>query len=633
MDDMEKKEELEQEVQEPVAEEVEEAAEETAKDVPETEEIEEAAEEVTEDMPAEEVSVKKAAEKDGSNIISIIIGLAAFIALLAFCWMSPVGNSVKDSGVFYAKDNDLYFYDMKNEPYLVQEDIAKGGGYHYFYSAWGAGVAEEGDWAYYMANIDASGAADLYRMDVKDASAEAELVDSNVYDYMASKDGEVVAYLAMVDDSLQLRTFDGKSSNTVAEGMHLEDDVYSLSGDGKYLVYKDAYDMLCAAEVKDGADAMALTDDSPLYTLAEDTGILYFVSKADDVYNIFSYDFKEEPVLVAENASYMELMPNGRDLLYGVKPTEIIPYSEILVDDMAEIDAAMTEDDENYELKLMRDDIRAAMESGEGIEPLLLEYYLLSGGKATLVVENVVSGVAVAGSDRNFVAGYKAKDFQPIYLSVIGGGLDMVEMIYYMSINYGGLQPFLADGFGNVEVLDGSGVLLNTVQVSADGSRAAYLVEDPDTGSNTLMQIKVGQDATKEFTVVQENVKEFAFVGGNGPLCYYYDYADGAGTLSSMESDRAITGATGVHFAEDTKAVYYIRDIDSTTGVGQMQHWDGKGEPVIVDGGVFAFQYKGNGKAAIVYQYDVAKQVGDLGYYDGKGVTMLDEDITALFIY
>ena len=100
-----------------------------------------------------------------------------------------------------------------------------------------------------------------------------------------------------------------------------------------------------------------------------------------------------------------------------------------------------------------------------------------------------------------------------------------------------------------------------------------------------------------------------------------------------MEGDRTITGATGVHFADDTKAVYYIKDIDSKTGVGQMQYWNGKDEPVVVDDGIFAFQYKGNGKAAIVYQYDVTKQVGDLGYYDGKGVTMLDEDITAIFIY
>ena len=634
MDDMEKKEELEQ----TVVEEIEETAEAVEETVSETEEpaekavpAEEAADEpvAEEELSTEEAPVKQ--EKGSSNILGIVIGLVLFVAFLAIVWMAPVGGSVKDTGVFYAKENDLYFYDMKNDPYLVQEDISTGGGYHYFYSAWGAGVAEEGDVAYYMANIDESGAADLFRMDTKDPSAEAVLVDTNVYDYMASKNGEVVAYLTMAEDSLQLRTFDGKNKNTVAKGMHLEDEVYSLSGDGNYLVFKDAYDMLCAVEVKDDAEAMALTDDSPLYALAEDAGILYFVSKAEDAYSIFSYDFKEEPVLVAENASYMELMPNGRDLLYGVKPTEIIPYSEILVDDMAEIDAAMTEDDENYELKLMRDEIRAAMESGEGIEPLLLEYYLLSGGKATLVVENVVSGVAVADSSKNFVAGYKAKDFQPIYLSVIGGGLDMVEMIYYMSINYGGLQPFLADAGGNVEILTGSGVLPDTLKISSDGSRAAYLMKDENTGGNILMQMEIGK--AEEAVAVQMDVEDYAFIGGNGPLCYYYEYANGAGTLASADSDRTITGATGVQFAEDTNAVYYIKDIDSKTGVGQMQHWNGKEEPVVVDACIFAFQYKGNGKAAIIYDYDVTKQAGDLGYYDGKGVTKLDEDITAIFIY
>lgn len=624
MDELEKKEELE-----PVVEEIEEVVEEPIEE-PAEEATEEPAEETVEEAETEESPVEKTAEKGGSNVIGIIVGAALFIAFLAVVWMTPVGKVVKDTGVLYAKDNDLYYYDMKNEPYLLQEDISAGGGYNYFYSAWGAGISQDNEDLYYTANVQAEGTYDLYYKDLK-ADDAAELVDSGVIDHKVSKNGEVVAYLAMKGDSLELRYFDGKEKRVAAEGMKLEEDVYSLSADGKYLAYKDAYDMLCATRTDLADPATKLTDDCPLYALAEDT--LYFVSKADGMYNIYSYDFKNEPELVAENAQYMELMPNGRDLLYGVKPTEIIPYSELLEDDMAEIDAAMKEDDPNYEQKLMRDELREAMKSGKGLEPLLQEYYILSNGKAKLVADNVVSAIAVADSDKNFITGYKAKPFQPLYLSVIDGGLEMVDMIYYMSINYGGMQPFLADGFGNVEVLDGSGVQLNTVQVSADGSRAAYLVEDPDTGSNTLMQMELGQTKeTKEATVVQENVKEFAFIGGNGPLCYYYDYADGAGTLASLESDRTITDATGVTFAKDVKEIYYIQNIDAKTGVGQMQHWNGKDEPTTVDGGVFAFQYKGNGKAALVYGYDPAQLTGDLGYYDGKGVTKLDEDITAIFI-
>ena len=612
MDELEKKE-LEQETVSETIEPAEETVEETAESV--------------EEEPAE---VSEQAPKKKSKAPIFLLLLILVVAAAAYGMMSSGGKAAKkDAGVFYAKENDLYYYDLKNEPYLVQEGISAGGSYNYFYTAWGAGVAEESDIAYYVANVDAAGGADLYRRDMKDPSAEAVLVDSGVYDYTVSKDGGVAAYLKMQEDSLHLCTFDGSSVTTYATGVHLEDDVYSLSADGRYLVFKDAYDMLCAAKVQGGeVEVNVLTDSSPLYALSED--VLYFVSKADANYNIYSYDFKKEPELVAENAQYMSLMPNGKDLLYGVKPTGVIPYSELLEDDMAEIDAKMTEDDPNYEQKLMRDDLRAAMASGEGLEPLMMEYYLISGGKTTLVAENVVSAIAVAGSEQSFVAGYQAKPFQPLYLSVIGGGLEMVDMIYYMSINYGGMQPFLADADGNAEVLAGSGVLMDSIKISSDGKRMAYLMDDANTGGNILMQMEVGKAA--EAAAVQTNVEDFAFLGGDGPLVYYYEYAKNAGTLASADSDRTIRNVTGVTFAEDAQEVYYIKDVDGTTGVGQMQHWNGRDEATIVDGGVFAFQYKGNGRAAVLFGYDVFKLAGRLGYYDGNGVTMLDENVTALYI-
>ena len=610
MDDFEKKEELEQAVPETVEEVSEEEAEEATE-------------------CAAEIAVEKTVEKGDNNLIGIIVGFVVFLAFLAFCWMNPLsGNSVKDTGVFYAKENDLYFYDMKNEPYLVQEDISAGGGYNYFYTAWGAGMAEEGDVAYYNMNVDASGAFDLYRKNMKDPSGEAVLVDSEVYDYTVSKDGNVVAYLKMQGESLRLCTFDGGSITTYAKGIHLEDDVYKLSTDGRYLVFKDAYDMLCAAEVTTGGgevDVAVLTDSCPLYELSED-GTLYFVSKAEGIFNIYSYDFENEPELVAENAQYMSLMPNGRDLLYGVKPTEVIPYSEQLEDDMAESDAKMAETDPDFDQKLMRDEIRAAMENGEGLEPMLMEYYLLSNGRETLVADNVISAVAAKG-ERSFVTGYRAMDVQPIPLSMLSGGLEMVDMIYYMSLNYGGMEPFLADASGNREALDGS-VLLDTVQTSADGSKIAYLVEDAG-GGNVLMLGELGKAG--EAAAVQTNVEEFAFVGRND-LFYYYDYANGAGKLGKAgEGDNSISAASGVHFAVDVGRVYYLL-LNQNTGNGKMEWWDGENRETI-DGGVFAFQYKGNGKAAILYQYDVIAGVGDLGYYNGKGVTMLDEDITAIFMY
>ena len=226
MDELEKKEELEKELEqetvetEPVAETIEEEAPAEAQPAEEEEaaaqEESETEEPAKEETPAAEEAAepigisqeKKKPEKEGSNIIGIIVGLAVFIALLAYCWMLPGGGSVQDTGVFYSKDNDLYFYDLKNEPYLVQEGISEGGSYHYFYTAWGASVAEEGHWAYFSDNIDSTGAFDLYRKDTKNG-AEAELIDSNVYDFMTSKNGEVVAYLKGKGEAMELCTFDG----------------------------------------------------------------------------------------------------------------------------------------------------------------------------------------------------------------------------------------------------------------------------------------------------------------------------------------------------------------------------------------------------------------------------------------
>ena len=164
------------------------------------------------------------------------------------------------------------------------------------------------------------------------------------------------------------------------------------------------------------------------------------------------------------------------------------------------------------------------------------------------------------------------------------------------------------------------------MKISADGKKAAYLTSDPNTGGNILMEMEIGKAA--EAQAVATDVENFAFVGGD--LFYYYDYADGEGTLAMAGSETTIPGACGVQYADD--AVYYVADADSATGNGQLRYWDGKKETVI-DENTFAFQYKGNGKLAYISGYDVNEGLGDLCYFDGKNARVLDTDVTALFIY
>lgn len=79
-----------------------------------TEEAETAEEPAAE--PVEPALVQTAVPaKSGSNIVGIIVGLLVFIGVLALCWkmVGPVGEVHADKGIAYAKDNNLYIYDLE----------------------------------------------------------------------------------------------------------------------------------------------------------------------------------------------------------------------------------------------------------------------------------------------------------------------------------------------------------------------------------------------------------------------------------------------------------------------------------------------------------------------------------------
>ena len=341
------------------------SVEETAEE-PEIEETEELKQEEAkqEEQPAEAPAAQKA-EKGG--VLGIVIGLIALIAIVAYAWMNPMGKAV-DTGILYTKDDNLYYYDLKNAPYQVQEGLSNGGTYHYFYTAWGASVTEDGSYLYFSDDVDENGAFVLYRRDAKNADAKAAQIDTDVYDYMASKDGKVVAYLKKNGETYALCVYDGKEVQTVKTGINLENDVYALSGNGKYLAFTDTTGLLNAVAVGKNMEdnILPLTDSAETYALAEESGILYYVAAGKDGYNIFSYDFKGEPKTAVENVSSMEMMPNGRDVLYCKKSEEKVLYKDIIVDDMAEQDAKLKKGDEGYEQKVQRDEIRKAMKNGEG---------------------------------------------------------------------------------------------------------------------------------------------------------------------------------------------------------------------------------------------------------------------------
>ena len=578
-----------------------------------------------EDIAMREDAEKRDTAAKSGGIFGILVGTLAFLLFLAVVWMAPVGVHQGKEGFFYTKENNLYYYDGEEEPYLVHKNIAGTGSNHYFHRGWGADRSEFGDWGYYGANVDEMGSFDFYRRNMTEKDAKSQLIDSGVLGYGINKSGDYVAYIKAAGDGMELYCFDGEKLRFISQVHSSDEKGIYLSEDGKYMAYTDTEGMLIAEGEK---SRRKLTDKAVNYVLAEEANTLYYVAEGMDTYHLYKYAYdNEEPQLVAENVSYLQLMPNNKDILYAVKPTEVIPYRELIIDDMADTDGSLKEGDIGYEGKLQRDMIRQAMENGEGIQPMMMEYYLHSDDESVFLEDHVVSAMAMQ-EERNYIVGYKAKDFQPIHLSLVSGGL---EMIYYMSLNYGGLEAFLTDGRGGAVVLDGTGIFVDDIKISKDGRWAAYLeVESEEDEEYRLLRMRL--DGTKEAEVVADKIKlrGFGFLGDNGTLGYFFVDEDGKGQLS-VYGGNTISDVDSVTFAEDVKLAYYISNLDAESGKGQLNYWDGEGEPVTIDGGISFYQYQEYGRVQLMYDYNEQEQDFKLGYYDGRGVTLLDQDVTAIF--
>lgn len=199
-----------------------------------TEEAETAEEPAAE--PAKTAPVQTAAPtKSGSNIVGIIVGLLVFIGVLALCWkmVGPVGEVHADKGIAYAKDNNLYIYDLENDTYVAAEGISAGGQYNQYYSAWGTTFNEDGSGLYYSTNVRTDGTFDLYYKGVN-ADSEGVLVGEAVADYMPTKDGAVAIFVkTTADGAADLYQFVNGTSTLVESNILPESGSYAISNDGQ----------------------------------------------------------------------------------------------------------------------------------------------------------------------------------------------------------------------------------------------------------------------------------------------------------------------------------------------------------------------------------------------------------------
>lgn len=624
-----------------VAEEVQ-SAEEAAAEVQQEETVE--AETVTEEAetaeepaaePVEPAPVQTAAPaKSGSNIVGIIVGLLVFIGVLALCWkmVGPVGEVHADKGIAYAKDNNLYIYDLENDTYVAAEGISAGGQYNQYYSAWGTTFNEDGSGLYYSTNVRTDGTFDLYYKGVN-ADSEGVLVGEAVADYMPTKDGAAAIFVkTTADGAADLYQFVNGTSTLVESNILPESGSYAISNDGSFVMYRKSGDngtALYAKGTAEGEEAVCIHENAATAMMTSDTGEIYFAGAEGEGYAAFVYAYGTEPVKIMDEVTYLEVMPNGKDVLL-MGPTEgLVTYDSIIEDDLEESDALLTEaDGDAYQAKLQRDAIRTAMEGGEGFEPVLQKVYMYSNGKLTEVAAGTISAVSVE-NDRPYAVCYAAGDMEKMPISQLGS-LEDAEQGYYMTLMYTEPKILVVNATGGSWQLEGKNISPANVFLSDDGTMVGYYETDTLTGATMLNIAKLG--AEPSFTM--ENVEAADFLGTTHDVAYFKDYENGLGTMGVWNGGDPVEveSVGGVHFAVDQNAVYYINNIDQQNGNGDL-HVMANGEDTLIDSGVYSMQYKYNGKLAYLKNYDYTANRGDLYYYDGKESKEIDTGITAIFMY
>lgn len=625
-------------ITETIKEETAAAAEETPAEEPtETTSAEETVVEETTTEEAEapaQTAVPAAPAKSGGNIVGIIIGLLVFIGVLALCWkmVGPVGEVHADKGIAYAKDNNLYIYDLENDAYVAAEGISAGGQYNQYYSAWGTTFNEDGSGLYYSTNVREDGTFDLYYRGVT-ADSEDVLVGEAVADYMPTKDGAAAIFVkTTADGAADLYQFVNGASTMVESNILAESGSYAISNDGSFVMYRKNGDngiALYAKGTAEGAEAVCLHENAATAMMTSDTDEIYFAGAEGESYAAFVYAFGAEPVKILDKVTYLEVMPNGKDVLLMGPSEGLVTYESIIEDDVEESDALLTEaDGDAYQAKLQRDTIRTAMEGGEGFEPVLQKVYMYSNGKLTEVASDAISTVSVK-NDRPYAVCYAAGELEKMKLSELSS-LQDAEKGYYMTLMYTEPKILVVNATGGSWQLSGSNISPANVFLSDDGTMVGYYETDTLTGATILNVAKLGT----ELSFRMENVEVADFLGTTNEVGYFKDYENGLGTMGVWDGGdpTEVEGVGGVHFAVDQNAVYYINNIDQQNGNGDL-HVMANGEDTLVDTGVYSMQYKYNGKLAYLKNYDYTANKGDLYYYDGNESKEIDTGITAIFMY
>lgn len=590
----------------------------------------------------------------GVGVGAILLGVVAIILAVAIAVgaIFILAPKAPEDYLLYFKDGELYYSDLKTDPFVVTERLMDGG-----VDDVDEFLAEE---SYAINNFiqisadrsrlffvdrfdpDEGNAVTIYYRDLKDPESPAEKLDSGISSYVISEKGDRVLYVK--DSDLYLHDLTDRTK--------LESDITHFATDAKCekVVYVDDNDGLYAKVGDEEAEKL----DSGVVSLygTEKLDVIYY-TKEDGFFKCNKLSEKEK--ICSGNIIVEQIYETG-EVYYYETVKEELPLKNFVEDDLAASDAAINkpvepewddysdryydfwdaydayfeaydkyyEDYDIYEDKLDRDRFRELI--GEEIfynEEKTLYYY--DGKKSEKLAENY--DWSRANHTEETIIVYGTNDISKVGKIKFSEIDDTYEIRSFITEERDKtLSTFIA--FKNKATeLSVEGVL--QFRLSPDGKKLWYISDvDEKSEVGELYQMDISGGKVGKASLYDSDVGAYYGLVLYEENCLYFkDCEDWIGTLcmNKQEIDYDVY-AYSLTYDKDYKTFYYITDWDEEEQRGTLKSYDGEKKKLADD--VIDFTLTPNGKLIYLSNYDIDYFSGELWVYDGKEAEMFDDVVT-----
>jgi len=649
--------------------------------------VEDAADAVVPAAPvavAEKKKLPKKAILFGAIGVAAVAVLAIVISLIAGAFGGGSKGGSENNYALYVKDMEVFFTDLKkDEPqqlttrfvdndYMDEQDLA------YQQNALGYlnYMSEDGKYLFYADKVDGdSDGVNLYYKPVKDLDEDGIKIDSDVSRYTVDDAAKVVTY--QKGEEGHLYQYDMKSEEK--EKIASEVSSYRVSDDGKQVLYINTDNNLYLQVI--GEDKEKLASDVFYFEhVTEDFTTVYY-SKDDTLYKQVIGEDKEK--IASDVYEVLKIYDSG-EIYYVTSEDSEVALIDYVVDDMAEVDANMTEPvypeypeypeypswwdydtDEEYDAaweeyeaamvdyeeecarideeywaaydlywaKDYRDTLRVDLES----EVLSQSNYSLCyfDGEEDVVLTDAFVGDYYY-SDYAFAAdkpvitytAYNQASFDKVKLSEIESLYEVSELVE--AALFSSSERYIAvEGVATVVEQQKSAT---SFHINESGTEVYYIddiPDDKDYGELYHIEIKGGNVGAPE--VYDSDVYiGYSYFINDDEFLYFKDYKDDKAELfinqTSIDYDVYVYN---VRTDEKMGGVAYFVDWNEEKDYGTLKMYKGK-EAVKVADDVHDFEVAPDGRILYLYDYSLNHYKGELYQWQGKEPEKIDDDVVCI---